>query len=84
MKNKIIQHIKNKNNAFLIQNHGALVFGHDMDRAIHNVETLEKYSLAYLLAICSGRKVSKIPPRMQEKFLALLRKEQKKMENGKF
>ena len=42
LKNTVAQHVKNHNNAFMLQNHGALVFGHDMERAIHNVEVLEK------------------------------------------
>jgi len=84
LKNKVMKYIKNKNNAFLIQNHGALVFGHNMERAVHNIETLEKCSLAYLLAMCSGHKVSKIPTKMQKKFLNMLREEQKKMEKGNY
>ncbi|MBK9055326.1 MAG: class II aldolase/adducin family protein [Chloroflexi bacterium] len=61
LKNTVARHVKNHNNAFMMQNHGALVFGHDIERAIHNVEILEKCALAYLLAICSERKISKIP-----------------------
>ena len=80
LKNNVLRHIKNGNNAFLIQNHGALVLGHDMDRAVHNVEILERYSLAYLLAICSGYRVSKIPMRMRETFFKMLRQEQKKLQ----
>jgi ribulose-5-phosphate 4-epimerase/fuculose-1-phosphate aldolase len=66
----------------MMQNHGALVFGHDMERASHNVEILEKCSLAYLLAICSERKVSKIPLAVREIAFAKLRKDQKKVESG--
>lgn len=74
--------IKNHNNAFIMKNHGALVFGHDMERAVHNVEILEKCSLAYLLALCSGRPISKIPLAAREIAFAKLRKDQKKMEQG--
>jgi len=84
LKNTIAKHVKNHNNAFMMQNHGALVFGHDMERAIHNVEILEKCALAYLLAICSERKVSKIPLAVREVAFAKLRKDQKKVESGKF
>ena len=42
LKNTVAKHVRNHNNAFMMQNHGALVFGHDMERAIHNVEILEK------------------------------------------
>ena len=82
LKNTVAKHVKNQNNAFMMQNHGALVFGHDMERAVHNVEILEKCALAYLLAICSERKISKIPLAVREVAFAKLRKDQKKIEKG--
>lgn len=78
----VAKHVKNHNNAFMMQNHGALVFGHDMERAVHNVEILEKCALAYLLAICTERKISKIPLAVREIAFAKLRKDQKKVEKG--
>lgn len=82
LKDTVAKHVKNRNNAFMMQNHGALVFGHDMERAVHNVEILEKCALAYLLAICSERKISKIPLAVREVAFAKLRKDQKKIEQG--
>jgi len=82
LKNTISKHVKNHNNAFMMQNHGALVFGHDMERAVHNVEILEKCAMAYLLAICSEREISKIPLAVREIAFAKLRKDQKKSEKG--
>jgi len=82
LKNAVAKHVKNHNNAFMMQNHGALVFGHDMERAIHNVEILEKCSLAYLLALCSERQVTKIPLAVREIAFAKLRNDQKKIERG--
>ena len=84
LKNAIAKHVKNRNNAYMMQNHGALIFGHDMDRAVHNVEILEKCALAYLLAICSEQKVSKIPLAVREIAFAKLRKDQKKIGGGDF
>ena len=84
LKNTIAKHVKNHNNAFMMQNHGALIFGHDMERAVHNVKILEKCALAYLLAICSERKVSKIPLAVREVAFSKLRKDQKKVEAGDF
>jgi L-ribulose-5-phosphate 4-epimerase len=84
LKKAIAKHVKNHNNAFMMQNHGALVFGHDMERAVHNVEILEKCALAYLLAICSERKVSKIPLAVREIAFSKLRKDQKKVKAGDF
>lgn len=82
LKNTVAKHVKNHNNAFMMQNHGALVFGHDMERAVHNVEILEKCAMAYLLAICTEKKVSKIPLAVREVAFAKLRKDQKKTEKG--
>lgn len=84
LKNAVAKHVKNHNNAFMMQNHGALVFGHDMERAVHNVEILEKCALAYLLAICSESKISKIPLAVREIAFAKLRKDQKKIERGEY
>ncbi len=82
LKNTVAKHVKNHNNAFMMQNHGALVFGHDMERAVHNVEILEKCAQAYLLAICTERKISKIPLAVREIAFAKLRGDQKKVEQG--
>ena len=84
LKNKIAKHVQNHNNAFMMKNHGALIFGHDMERAVHNVEILEKASLAYLLALCTEKKVSKILLAVREIAFAKLRKDQKKVEAGDF
>jgi ribulose-5-phosphate 4-epimerase/fuculose-1-phosphate aldolase len=78
----IARHVKNHNNAFIMKNHGALIFGHDMERAAHNVEILEKCSLAYLLALCSDKPISKIPLAVREIAFAKLRKDQKNVEQG--
>lgn len=82
LKNAVAKHVKNHNNAFMMQNHGALVFGHDMERAVHNVEILEKCAMAYLLAICTEKKISKIPLAVREVAFSKLRKDQKKIEKG--
>jgi L-ribulose-5-phosphate 4-epimerase len=84
LKNVIAKHVKSRNNAYIMQSHGALCFGHDIERAAHNVEILEKCSLAYLLALCTERKTSKIPLAVREIAFAKLRKDQKKAESGKF
>jgi L-ribulose-5-phosphate 4-epimerase len=82
LKNAIAKNVKNHNNAFIMQNHGALCFGHDVERAAHNVEILEKCSLAYLLALCTERTVSKIPLPIREIAFSKLRSDQKKIEKG--
>ena len=84
LKKKIIRQVRNHHNAYMMQNHGALIFGHDMERAVNNVEILEKCALAYLLAICSERKVSKIPLAVREVAFSKLRSDQKKVAAGDF
>lgn len=79
LKNIVAKHVKNNANAFMMQNHGALVFGIDMERAVHNVEILEKCSLAYLLALLSERDITKIPLAIREIAFTKLRKDQKKV-----
>jgi ribulose-5-phosphate 4-epimerase/fuculose-1-phosphate aldolase len=80
LRKKIVKRIKNHHNAYIIQNHGVLCFGHDLERAVHNVEILEKCSLAYLLALCTERKVSKIPWAVREIAFAKLRRDQRAVE----
>jgi ribulose-5-phosphate 4-epimerase/fuculose-1-phosphate aldolase len=79
LRKKIVKHLKNHHNAYIIQNHGVLCLGHDLERAMHNVEILEKCSLAYLLALCTEREVSKIPLVVREVAFAKLRQDQKRL-----
>jgi len=78
----IARNVHDHNNAYMMQNHGALVFGHDMERAVHNVEVLEKCSLAYLLALTTERKLTRLPLVVREIAFAKLRQDQKKAETG--
>jgi ribulose-5-phosphate 4-epimerase/fuculose-1-phosphate aldolase len=78
----VARHVKGHNNAYLMANHGALLLGTDLERAIHNVDVLEKCALAYLLALLSGSKVSKIPLLVREVAFTKLRKDQKKVEKA--
>jgi L-ribulose-5-phosphate 4-epimerase len=78
LKDTIVSRLKSHNNAYILQNHGVLLFGDSMERAALNVEILEKCALAYLLALCTERKVSKIPLPVREIAFAKLRADQKK------
>jgi L-ribulose-5-phosphate 4-epimerase len=82
LKNTIARHVRDHNNAYIMKNHGALCFGHDLERAEHNVEILEKCSCAYLLALCTNRKVTRIPLPVREIAFAKLRKDQRKFEEA--
>ncbi len=77
LKNNVAKKVKNGANAFILQNHGVLVLGTDAERAIHNMALLEKCALAYLLALMTGEKVSKIPLAVREIAFAKLKVDQK-------
>ena len=79
---KVARHVRGHGNAFIMQNHGVVCLGHDAQRAAHNVEILEKCAIAYLLALCTDRKVSKIPLVVREVAFAKLRADQKMAERG--
>ncbi|MBI5962104.1 MAG: class II aldolase/adducin family protein [Chloroflexi bacterium] len=78
LKNAVKVKVKNSNNAFILQNHGVLVFGGTAEQAIHNMALLEKCALTYLLAIMTEKKISKIPLPIREVAFAKLRADEKK------
>lgn len=76
----VAKNVGDHNNAYIMANHGALLFAGDMERAVHNVLVLEKCALAYLLALCTGKKPGRIPAFVREIAFSKLRKDQKKYE----
>jgi len=76
----VASHVEGGDNAFIMANHGALIFGIDMERAVHNVAVLEKCALAYLLTLCTGEEASTIPLAAREVAFARLREDQQKYE----
>jgi ribulose-5-phosphate 4-epimerase/fuculose-1-phosphate aldolase len=82
LKRQVARHVKNHDNAYIMKNHGALVFGHDMERAVHNVEILEKCSIAYLLALATGRRAGRVPLAIREIAFSKLRGDQKRAAAG--
>ena len=78
LKNAVKAKVKNNNNAYILQNHGVLVFGGTMEQAIHNMALLEKCALTYLLALMTEKKITKIPLPIREIAFAKLRADEKK------
>jgi len=78
LKRNIVSRLKNHCNAYILQNHGAICLAENAERAIFNVELLEKCALTYLLALCTEKKISRIPLAVREIAFAKLRKDQKK------
>ncbi|MCR4422838.1 MAG: class II aldolase/adducin family protein [Spirochaetales bacterium] len=74
--------IRNYHNAYILKNHGVICFGDSIERAIDNIELVEKCSLTYLLALCTERKISKIPDIVKEVAFHKLREDQKKFDKN--
>lgn len=80
LKNKVAKKLSNHANAYIMQNHGAVLLGPDPDRTIFNVQLLEKCAVTYILALCTEKKVTKVPDVFRELAFAMLRKDEKKAE----
>ncbi|MCP4640386.1 MAG: class II aldolase/adducin family protein [bacterium] len=54
----------NRCNCYILQNHGALSIGKNLDKACHHAELLEKIARIYHGALATGRPVSLLPEEM--------------------
>ena len=57
----VIKKLDNHCYCYLLQNHGALNLGRDIDHAWKNAELLEKVSKIYYAALITGRQISILP-----------------------
>ena len=57
----VISKLGNTGHCYLIQNHGALSLGTDLDRAVKNVELLENVARIYYYALTTGEKITTLP-----------------------
>jgi L-ribulose-5-phosphate 4-epimerase len=80
LKNNIVRKLSNNCNAYIMKNHGALTLGSTPERAMLNVELLEKCAGAFLLAYYTEERVTRIPPSTRELLFSKLLKDQ---EQGK-
>ena len=53
--------LSNNANAYILQNHGILALGRDLDKAILHAELLEKVAHLYYLALSTGKPVDMLP-----------------------
>ncbi|NMC47780.1 MAG: class II aldolase/adducin family protein [Chloroflexi bacterium] len=81
LKKNVRRKVGSGNNAFILQNHGVLVFGTDEAQAVHNMALLEKCALVYLLALLSDEKISQIPLAVREIAFSKLRPDEKRFNN---
>jgi glutamate-1-semialdehyde 2,1-aminomutase len=64
--------LSNNANAYIIQNHGILALGKDLDKAILHAELLEKVAHIYCLALSTGKPVTTLPASITD-FVAAVR-----------
>jgi len=57
----VIKKLGNNCYCYILQNHGALNLGRDIDHAWKNTELLEKISKIYYAALITGKKISTLP-----------------------
>ena len=60
--NNVIGKLGNDCHCYLIQNHGALCLGTDMQRAMKNSELLENVAQIYYRALATGEEIHELPP----------------------
>ena len=58
----VISKLGNACHCYLIQNHGALCLGADMQRAMRNSELLENVAQIYYHALSTGAAINQLPP----------------------
>ena len=75
-KDNIVRKLSNNCNAYIMKNHGALTLGSSPERAMLNVELLEKCAAAFLLAYYTGERLTRIPKPVQEYLFSKLRVDQ--------
>jgi L-fuculose-phosphate aldolase len=58
---EVADKLSNQCHCYLIQNHGALSLGADMERAMKNAELLENMARIYYHALATGLDISELP-----------------------
>ncbi|MBN2224478.1 MAG: class II aldolase/adducin family protein [Deltaproteobacteria bacterium] len=64
--NNVAGKLSNNANAYIIQNHGIIALGKDLDRAMLAAELLEKVAHIYCLALATGKAVTMLPVETRE------------------
>lgn len=76
--NNIAAAVDNNCNAFLLQNHGAILLGSSMEKASRNVKLLDKVAQAYYLALTVNKPITPLPAKIVEIIFSLVKNEQRK------
>ena len=75
--NNVAGELSNNANAYIIQNHGILALGKNLDKAILHAELLEKVAHIYYLALSTGKPVNTLPESITD-FVAVVRNQEVK------
>jgi L-fuculose-phosphate aldolase len=76
--NNLAEAVANNCNAFILQNHGAILLGRSMEKASTNVKLLEKVAQVYYLALSTHKPVQLLNEKAAALLFALFKAEQKK------
>ncbi len=76
--NHIVARLDNQCSAYILQNHGALCLGLNMEEAARNVELLEKCARVYYYALTTGQPITPLPAEMEEAIFEMKKSEQRK------
>ena len=80
--NNVEGKLSNNANAYILQNHGILALGKNLDKAILHAELLEKVAHIYYLALSTGKPINTLPESIIE-LVAALRNSEVKEAKGK-
>jgi glutamate-1-semialdehyde 2,1-aminomutase len=64
--NNVAGKLSNNANAYIIQNHGIIALGKNLDKAILAAELIEKVGHIYYLALSTGKPVTTLPENVRE------------------
>ncbi|MGA2527065.1 MAG: class II aldolase/adducin family protein [Smithellaceae bacterium] len=69
--NNVAGKLSNNANAYIIQNHGILSLGKNLDKALLNAELLDKVAQIYCLALSTGKTIHTLPDSTIEMIMAV-------------
>jgi L-ribulose-5-phosphate 4-epimerase len=69
--NNVAGKLSNNANAYIIQNHGILSLGKNLDKALLNAELLEKTAQIYCLTLSTGKTIHTLPDSTIEMIMAV-------------
>jgi L-fuculose-phosphate aldolase len=72
----VVGKLDNRCHCYLLQNHGALCVGRNLEKAFNYVELLEKTAAVYYRALATGRPVTTLPDPLPEVLFGFVKREQ--------